>query len=213
MCWWLLHEMHCLFFRNQLADNFIFAKLFLQPTLQNIRTANEFVVLIIIPGSSGWEIWSGKYSLIQGRSWQTSLTFHYTKSTYNWPCGPLLFWVLKLKVVVFSSENIILSFSLSQGLSEGPIFAVGSPTLLKVLLDVAPFYAYLKIKGKVEGLMMKIAWSISNYVYSYALTSKASLCFSSSHLAISTKQKLEKKKMSEREEIIGFKSGWIFLFA
>lgn len=45
-------------------------------------TANEFVVLIIIPGSPGWEIWSVKYSLILGRSWQTLSTHSITQSPH-----------------------------------------------------------------------------------------------------------------------------------
>lgn len=46
------------------------------------QTANEFIVLIIMPGSPGWEIWSVKYSLILERSWQTSLTHSITQSPH-----------------------------------------------------------------------------------------------------------------------------------
>lgn len=72
------------------------------------------------------------------------------------------------------------------------------------------FYAHLKIKGKVGGLMMRIA---QTGVYSYAFTSKAASCFSSSHSAFSPQlYKTEAGKAKAREKVIGLKSGWTFPF-
>lgn len=45
-------------------------------------TANEFVLLIILWWSLGWEIWSVKHSLILGRSRQTSSTHSITQSPH-----------------------------------------------------------------------------------------------------------------------------------
>lgn len=62
-------------------------------------TANEFVVLIVMPGSPGWGNMKCQ-ALINSEERLANIidSFHYTKSTYNWPRGSL---PLKLKVVVF----------------------------------------------------------------------------------------------------------------
>lgn len=141
-------------------------------------------------------------------------SFHYTKSTHNWPSGSLLLRVLKLKLLVFSCENIyIFSFWVGR-FTDDPIFVAGSrPCVLG--FTGCSFYAYLKIKGKVGVLMMRNAWSISNRVYSYALHQRP-LCvfhnFTWHFLHNSTVQRAEREKERQIEKIIGLKSGWIFPF-
>lgn len=131
--------------------------------------ANEFIVLIIMPRSHGWEIWSVKYSLILQRSWQTPLTLSITQSPH---IIDLVSHCFELKVLVFSCEEtyFALFFSRQRGLPEPCPCVKGFAGY--------PVYAYLKIKRKVRVLMIWKAWSISNRVYSQALTSKPSLCFS-----------------------------------
>lgn len=123
-------------------------------------------------------------------------SFHYTKSTYNWPRGSLLLRVLKLKVLVFSCGNVIFRFSLS-------------------------FFRWSYLCSRISPLCERFRCSLTCWlleafqtgVYSYALTSKAASCFSSSHSAFSPQlYKTEAGKAKAREKVIGLKSGWIFPF-
>lgn len=96
-------------------------------------------------------------------------SFHYAKSTYNWPGGSLLPLRTNVESSAFSAvENIRVLLWVS---SDGRL-----QQALPLLPNVSPsanLHASLQIQNEVEGLMMKIARS----VYSYALTSKGPFCF------------------------------------
>lgn len=124
-------------------------------------TANEFVVLIIIPGSHGWEIWSVKCSLILERSWQTLSTRSITQSPHIIDpvarcfsdCQSWKFW--------FSALNIHLKFYLRCFLRW--FHPCSSPSPPQRVFAECSFLFILEIKGNAEGLMTRIAGSISNW--------------------------------------------------
>lgn len=86
-------------------------------------------------------------------------SFHYAKSTYNWPSGSLPPQRANVESSGFSAVEKILFLRCALGFLGRPLRQTLPP---HVLLSVH-LHANLEMKNKVEGLMMKIAQSILNW--------------------------------------------------
>lgn len=83
-------------------------------------------------------------------------SFHYAKSTYNWPRGSLP----PQRANVESSGFSAVENTLSEICTGFPRTAVAADSLPPLSVHL---HANLEMKNKVEGLMMKIAQSILNW--------------------------------------------------